>query len=339
MFTPNLRHKKGGWMATYRRRGSKWRVEICHHGKRLSATFPSKAECERWATVKMYELAHGEHHPSAKKTLGDALDRYLIQCTVKKRGAEREAKFIKRIRQNPLCERLLENITVVDWAEWRDWRLESVSPATVRREATIIKAMYRVAIKEWLWLRISPFDNLVLPKEPDHRDRRIWPDEERRILEAFQYTELREPSYIRDYVACAWLFALETAMRSGEILNLEWKNVHLEERFVHIPQSKVGKKRDVALSPRALEILKILPRDNEKCFKINSAQRDANFRKYRNLAGIEDMTFHDSRHEALTRLAQKLHILDLARMAGISNPKTLMVYYNPTATEIAKKLE
>lgn len=325
-------------MATFRRRGNKWRVEICHQGKRLSASFPTKAECERWAVVTTYELTHREHHPTARKTLGEAMMRYLEECTPKKKSASREAKFINNFLKHPLCNQLLENVTVADWAEWRDWRLKTVSPGTVRREATIVKAMYRVAIREWLWLRTSPFEHLTLPKAPESRDRRVWPDEERRILEAFQYTELRPPREIREYVACAWLFALETAMRSGEILNLQWQHVHLEQRYVHIPHSKNGRKRDVALSPRAVEILKILPRDAPTCFKINSAQRDANFRKYRNLAGVEDMRFHDSRHEALTRLAQKLHILDLARMAGMRDTKTLMVYYNATATEIAMKL-
>jgi len=108
---------------------------------------------------------------------------------------------------------------------------------------------------------------------------------------------------------------------------------------VHIPTSKNGTKRDVPLSKQAMEILEILPHDNPTCFKISATQRDAHFRKYRELAGIKDMRFHDSRHEALTRLAQKLHILDLARMAGMRNTKTLMIYYNATASEIAKKLD
>jgi integrase len=55
-------------------------------------------------------------------------------------------------------------------------------------------------------------------------------------------------------------------------------------------------------------------------------------------AGIEGLTFHDTRHEGLTRLAQKLEVLDLARMVGHRDLKSLMIYYNPTATEIADRL-
>ena len=56
------------------------------------------------------------------------------------------------------------------------------------------------------------------------------------------------------------------------------------------------------------------------------------------LAGLENLTFHDTRHEGLTRLARKLDVLDLARMVGHRDPRSLMIYYNATATEIAGRL-
>lgn len=53
---------------------------------------------------------------------------------------------------------------------------------------------------------------------------------------------------------------------------------------------------------------------------------------------IDDATFHDLRHLAITRLAQKIDVLDLARMTGNRDLKKLMIYFNPTAEDIAKKL-
>lgn len=326
-------------MATYRRRGKSWRVEICHKGRRFSKSFPTKAECEKWANIKVYELNHGEHHPATKKTLKQALQRYLDEEVPKKRGAKREALFVKKLMTYPLANHLLENLTTTDFALWRDTRLTEVKAGTVRREATVLKAMYKVAINEWLWVRSSPLTNLKLPKEPPPRDRRISDEEIAQLLQAFQFTELKRPKLTRDFVACAFLFALETAMRSGEILALTWGNVHLDKKYVHIPQSKNGNKRDVPLSSKAIEILNLLPKDNPTCFKLDAEQRDSNFREYRNRTDIIGLTFHDTRHEAMTRLAQKLHILDLARMTGVRDPKTLMIYYNATATEIAEKLD
>lgn len=56
-------------------------------------------------------------------------------------------------------------------------------------------------------------------------------------------------------------------------------------------------------------------------------------------AKFVDLTFHDARHEACTRLARKLEVLDLARMIGHRDPRSLMIYYNPTASEIAERLD
>ncbi|WP_058048192.1 tyrosine-type recombinase/integrase [Janthinobacterium sp. Ant5-2-1] len=66
--------------------------------------------------------------------------------------------------------------------------------------------------------------------------------------------------------------------------------------------------------------------------------RDSLFRKAVTRAGIEGLIFHDARHEAITRLAKKLNILELARMVGHKDIRQLQVYYNETAAEIAKKL-
>lgn len=73
-------------------------------------------------------------------------------------------------------------------------------------------------------------------------------------------------------------------------------------------------------------------------FNVSDESRDALFRKAVTRAGIEDLTFHDSRHEAVTRLSKKLGILELARMIGHKDIRQLQVYYNETAAEIAKKL-
>ena len=71
---------------------------------------------------------------------------------------------------------------------------------------------------------------------------------------------------------------------------------------------------------------------------VDPGTRDALFRRAKQAAGIADLHWHDLRHEAATRLARKLDVLDLARMTGHRDPKSLLTYYNPTAAEIAKRL-
>lgn len=139
-------------------------------------------------------------------------------------------------------------------------------------------------------------------------------------------------------VAAAFLFAIETGMRSGEILSLTPERI--TESVAHLPRTKNDSKRDVPLSKRALEIISELPVPlvTSPYFNVSAESRDSLFRKAVSRSGIIDITFHDARHEAITRLARKLNILELARMVGHKDIRQLQTYYNETAAEIAKKL-
>ena len=70
-------------------------------------------------------------------------------------------------------------------------------------------------------------------------------------------------------------------------------------------------------------------------FGLTPSTLDANFRKYRERAGLEGFTFHDSRHTAATMLSRKLDVMDLCRMFGWTNTSMALKYYNPTASSIA----
>ena len=91
----------------------------------------------------------------------------------------------------------------------------------------------------------------------------------------------------------------------------------------------------VPMSSKALHIAVKVSCD----FNLTPRQIDSNFRKYRDKCGIKNLHFHDSRHQAITNLAKKIQVLDLARITGITDLKILMVYYNQTAEEIAKLLD
>ena len=77
---------------------------------------------------------------------------------------------------------------------------------------------------------------------------------------------------------------------------------------------------------------------DDRLFKLESASADTMFRRVRDELGIDGLTFHDTRHEAITRLARKVDVLDLARITGHKDLKSLMIYYNATASELAQRL-
>ena len=72
-------------------------------------------------------------------------------------------------------------------------------------------------------------------------------------------------------------------------------------------------------------------------FGIEPALRDALFRKAKAKTGL-DLRFHDSRAEAIWRLSKKLDVLQLARVIGHRDPKSLMFYFAESASDMAKLL-
>ena len=134
----------------------------------------------------------------------------------------------------------------------------------------------------------------------------------------------------------AFLFALETAMRAGEIVGLRWEDVGAKS--VRLPLTKNGDARAVPLSPRAREILAALPRTERPCFDLDPGTRDVMFRRLRDTARIPDLHFHDSRAEAIWRLSKKLDVMELARVIGHRDLKSLLLYYATSADDLADRL-
>jgi integrase len=121
--------------------------------------------------------------------------------------------------------------------------------------------------------------------------------------------------------------------------------VFLKKRYLRLLETKNGDARNVPLSSVAATILELLLDDcgDGPVFGLNSAILDALFRKYRDKAKaecpeLEPVRFHDTRHEAVSRLARKLDVLDLARMIGHRDIRSLMIYYNEHASDIATRL-
>lgn len=329
-------------MATFRQRGTSWRAEVCVANIRDGATFDTKAQAKAWAAKRETELREQSQGKLPDHTLQSALERYMNEVSSKKKGARQEITRIEMIiRDFPkLCKRPMASITTDDFGEWRDIRLKVIASGTLRREVSILSVVYTAARKEWKWVTTNPLTDLRLPPMTPHRDRRISQDEADRMCQALGYIAGETPKTISQQIAVMFLLALETAMRAGEIRGLTWDRVFLEKRYLTLSETKNGTKRDVPLSLRAVELIKSMKGiDSKQVFTVHEATLVSQFRRCRIRCQIENLHFHDTRHEACTRLAQKLQMLDLARMIGHKDPRSLMIYYNATATEIAARLD
>lgn len=336
-------------MAYFRKRGDAWQVEVKKVNPPLYAsdTFPTKAAATQWANKVEADWYAGKLGGIKDRPFSAIIERYRDEVSPTKRGARWERNRLNALLRDPIAAVSVRELSSVHLGEWRDRRLtgtkannyqDKVSASTVRRDWNLLSAACNIAVNEWKWLSSNPLKGVKKPPAPAARDRLVSDDEMKRLIAASGYTTDELKTSTAKTIA-AFLFAIETGMRIGEICNLTWPRVDLESRVAHLDKTKNGTKRDVPLSSRAIEILRQLPNSDLTVFGMTTQSVDALFRKVKTRAGVEDLHFHDSRHMAVTQLAKKVDVLELARMIGHKDLKQLMVYFNPTASDIAKKLK
>jgi integrase len=137
-------------------------------------------------------------------------------------------------------------------------------------------------------------------------------------------------------------FALATAMRRGEVLSLEWRHVDLSHRTAFLPLTKNGHPRTVPLSTSALEVLATrgaTPPNQELIFPISANAFRLAWEGVKQRAGIENLRFHDLRHEAISRFFEiGLSVPEVALISGHKDPRMLFRYTHLKAADVAAKL-
>lgn len=320
-------------MAHFHKTATGWRVQVARLGVRQSQTFATKAAGEAWARQVESDLLARKRGTLPKYTTLKALEKYAAEVSPKKKGGAWEVKRLHAFGREQWAGKLLQDLTATDLARWRDLRLQGVTAGSVRRDFTVLRSVFKIAVKEWKWIDASPLDGVAIPEENKPRTRRIRWQEVRGVVRALGY-ETGKVQTKQQEVALAFLIGLRTAMRAGEILSLGHQSVDFVGRVAHLLDTKNGDDRDVPLSRAAVRLLRAW-----RGWTVDSASLDALFRKARKRAGLAGFTFHDSRAEALTRMSSKLDPFELARVSGHKDMSILLSrYYRKTASEIARKL-
>jgi integrase len=330
-------------MASITKTSSGYRAQVYVKGARDTKCFRTRREAAAWAAVRDAELrAEAGKTPTERHTLRAAIERYRADVSPTKRGARWENVRLTAFLDStilPITSPLGE-VTPDMLGKWRDSRLQQVSAGTVLREFGLLSAVFEEARREWRWLAINPVSDVRKPRQPDHREVVITRSQIKAMLQSLGYSPTLPPRSVSQAVAAAFLLALRTGMREGEICGLTWERVH--EGYCQTPH-KTGAHgtslRDVPLTPKAKRIInKMRGFDRATVFGVGVQSLGTMFKRARIRAGMNGFTFHDARHTAATWLAQRLNILDLCKVFGWKNPKMAMVYYNPKASDIAKRM-
>ena len=338
-------------MAVIRKRGDlQFQAIVRRRGYPIqSKTLNSHREAQAWAATvesEMYRNVFISRVEAERNTLRELIERYIQEVTPKNKGADSESQRLRMLARTPMAERVVATLKSQDFARYRDARLKVRKPATVVRELALFSRVFTVAAREWDVNMLNPLTNVARPTARNERTRSLSESEEVGLMNELElqgrdWHGRFEPQGTR----CPWAkpivqIALETAMRRSEILSLTWANVHLQKRFVVLPDTKNGHVREVPLSSAAAAVLQALPRSIDgRVFPVTAAALKKVYERAVERAGLVDLTFHDLRRTATGRLAKKLSLLDLAKVTGHRQINVLhQRYYVVTAEELAQRL-
>ena len=330
-------------MATFRKRpgpGSRtaWQAQIIRRGHESQyKTFDTKAEAEAWARQIEGEMDRGVFVSRAEAestTLAEALDRYEREVTPKKKSRSDERYKLGAWRSSGLAGRSLASIRGKDLAAWRDAELASGSATgTVRRKLALLAHVFKMARKEWgMESLASPVDSIQLPPPGQARDRRLVDDEYPRLMAATH-------AYGGE-IGPLITWAIETAMRRGEIAAMRWEHLDRKAKVLLIPETKNGTPRRVPLSTTALAVLDGPPRRIDgKVWGMRPDSISQAFERVCKAAGIEGLTFHDLRHEAASRLGERgFSALEVAAITGHKTMQMVKRYTHLRAEDLVGRM-
>lgn len=309
----------GRWLAKIRKKGH----------KSVSKTFRTRARAVAWANRIEDEIEHGVAGNTSVAdlwTVSQLLDKYEREITSRKKGASKETSKIK-ILSASLGDYTVHELSTGTIIGYADKRLQAVGSDTVRRELAVLSSVIEAGRILWgLSVRENPvhlateiLTNTKTYKPKIVRSRRLRDGELDRLLQPLSPLMRRVVS-----------FAIETAMRRSEICRVHPGDIN--GNTLLITDDKTSKTTIIPLSKRALSLI-------GDGFPIRPDSVTQAFDRACRKAGIEDLRFHDLRHEATSRFFEKgLTIEEVAAITRHSDWRSLKRYTHPKPESIAIKL-
>ena len=324
-------------MASIRKFRGKFNVQIRRQGyPSISRTFANLTTAKRWASATEADMERNLHVVIPDNTtVGELLGRYEEEISPTHKSHQVEKYRLQTLKEH-LGDKRVSTFSPALLCKYRDTRLKAVSPASLKRELTILSSVLSIAIKEWgIGIQQNPVSMVSLPKIARGRDRRLESGEEEKLLSASG--ELKR----------LIILALETGMRRGEILNIKKSHIDFARQTLLIPLTKTDTPRTIPLSSKAIAVLREQLRGSEKVisigvttlFSYTARGLSGAFLRLSRRHKIENLHFHDLRHEATSRFFEKgLNPVEVATITGHKDTRMLMRYTHLRAEDLVKRL-
>ena len=268
--------------------------------------------------VKMAEGRYFDTLQEQDRTVAELMARDLTERSAFKapKSYERDQQALKHLL--PIFgDKCLGEITPKLLAAYKaQRRTEGAAPATTKKELQVVRHAFNLAEREWEWCRANPMRKVSMEPVHNEIDRWLTVEEEARLLAG-------APAWLREII----VFALNTGMRQGEILSLQWPDVDFTRGTLVVMKSKNRERRTLPLNNTVFALFAgkqaacgqhdglVFTTSTRTPLKARSVVRT--FSNARNRAGIQDFRFHDLRHTFATRLAQKgVDLYKVQRLLG-----------------------
>lgn len=336
-------------MATYQKRGTRWRAIVRKKGHSAqSRTFSTKARAQAWARQVENDMEAGVIGQGPVPTLGELVDGHLVHLEQISGRGRKNLTSARNLKAGLGAELLASELCFQKLQEFCRTRItvDGVTPATAKHDimflsgsvttATVngsLPAGFREKMAGW---RVG-LQRAGLIGSPQSRDRRPTADELEALLVHTKHNRALRRIRYHDVIR----FAVESAMRLDEICSLRWEDVDLDAGTVIIRLRKhPTQKRDqeVPLMGESQSIIETQARVDDRVFPYGSESVSNGFRRICRHLEIEDLHFHDLRHEGISRLFERgYQIQEVAMVSGHRDWGSLRRYVNLKAGDLARR--
>ncbi len=281
---------------------------------REAKTFSKRREAKAWAAYREAELARPGALDDLKKpktTLADAIDRYTSEKRTIGRTKEQVLRSIKDYQIATMDCAVIRSADIVGFAD--ALAKGDRKPQTIGNYVSHLAAIFRDAKPAWgipLDYAEMQAAQRVLARhdktsKSTKRDRRPTLVELNLLLEHFTKRQIRAPHSAP--MAKIVAFAIFSSRRMGEITRIAWADLDEEHSRILVrdmkhPGQKIGNDVYVDIPPEAMRIIKSMPRSKPNIFPYSTDAIGAAFTRACRVLAIDDLHFHDLRHEAVSRL-------------------------------------
>lgn len=328
------------------KRDEVWWMSFTYNGKQIrkSTEVTNKSLAEKIYCKVVTDIAEGkwfEVSPLSDSVFKDMMDKYLAEYSPNKakKTHTRDKSLASHLNEHFGNFKLTEIAPKEIYAYKVRRKTEGAAPKTVNNELSLMEHAYNLAMNEWEWVNSNPVVKVSKEKVNNEIIRWLTLDEEKRLLDV-------SPDWLKEII----VFALNTGLRQGELIDLTWDRVDLLNKTFTILEQKNKGKDTLPLNENAMEILNARSKVksikgnfvfyNKKGNTIVSSNLGRSFRSVVKKAGIAKFRFHDLRHTFATRLAQRgVDIYKIQRLGRWKSIQMVIRYAHHYAESLRDGIE